>query len=59
LLLPDLYKKAMIASHLACQLVYQRGLNWKPSVITTLPLLLQDPRLTGSFHDLTEAEKKP
>lgn len=50
--LPDIYKKAIIACHLACQLVYQKGLNWKPSVITTLPLLLNDARLTGGFNGL-------
>jgi glutamate dehydrogenase len=49
--LPDSYKKAMIACHLACQLVYQRGLDWKPSIVTTLPLLLEDAHLTGNFSN--------
>lgn len=50
--LPDSYKKAIIACHLACQLVYQRGIDWKPSVATILPLLLQDARLTCGFNGL-------
>lgn len=38
--IPDSHKKAIIASHLGSQLVYDKGLEWEPSVIDVLPLLL-------------------
>lgn len=38
---PDAHKKAIIASHIASTLVYKKGLNWFPSVVEILPLLLQ------------------
>lgn len=42
---PDNHKKAVIASHLAARLVYQRGMNWFPTLIDILPLLLHDKSL--------------
>jgi len=38
---PDMHKKAIISTHIACMLVYSRGLNWAPSVPEILPTLLQ------------------
>lgn len=38
--IPDLHKKALIASSLASHLVYQRGLRWFPTIVDILPLIL-------------------
>ena len=38
---PDLHKKAIIASHLASQLIYTHGLNWRPGVVDILPGLYE------------------
>ncbi len=45
--IPDIHKKAIIASHLASRLVYQRGLQWSPHVRDVLPLICQDKNITG------------
>ena len=37
---PDMHKKAIIATTIACHLVYKRGLSWWPSVPEILPTLL-------------------
>lgn len=38
--LPPIHKKAIIACHIAAQLVYKRGLTWFPSIVDVLPVLL-------------------
>jgi len=38
---PDMHKKAIISTHIACMLVYGKGLAWAPSVPDLLPTLLQ------------------
>ena len=43
--IPDIHKKAMIASHLACRVVYKRGLDWSPTLVGILPLLLSEPEI--------------
>lgn len=43
--IPDIHKKAVIASHIASRIVYKRGLNWFPSLVDILPLILQDHEL--------------
>lgn len=43
--IPEPHKKAIIASHLAAQLVYTRGLDWKPSIVDILPLIWEDPEI--------------
>ncbi len=45
--IPDVHKKAVIASWIASKLVYQRGLEWSPSVIDVLPFLIQDPHIAS------------
>lgn len=40
--IPESHKKAIIASHIAAQLVYRRGLAWSPTVVDVLPLLSQE-----------------
>ncbi len=40
---PDLHKKAIIACFLSQRLVYRKGLEWSPSIIDILPLILEDP----------------
>lgn len=37
---PDMHKKAIISTALACRLVYSRGIAWSPSVVDILPVLL-------------------
>lgn len=41
-LLPQSYKRAMLATHLACQLVYEKGPDWRPTLASSLPLLLDE-----------------
>lgn len=38
---PEHHKKAIIACHIAAHLVYSRGIEWQPSIVDSLPLLLQ------------------
>ncbi|MBN4066616.1 NAD-glutamate dehydrogenase [Simkania negevensis] len=38
--LPDIHKKAVIASYLAATLVYKRGLQWWPTIVDVLPIIL-------------------
>lgn len=37
---PDLHKKCIIATHIACALVYGKGLSWEPSVADMLRTLI-------------------
>lgn len=39
--IPEHHKKAIIACHIASQLVYKRGLSWFPSIVDILPILLR------------------
>ncbi len=39
--IPEHHKKAIIACHIASQLVYKRGLGWLPSIVDVLPVLLK------------------
>lgn len=43
--IPDMHKKAIIACYLASKVVYNRGLNWNPTLIGILPVLLADPEI--------------
>lgn len=40
--IPDHHKKAIIACHLAAQIVYKRGLSWQPSIVDVFPILLNE-----------------
>lgn len=42
---PDIHKKAIIATYIASKTIYTRGVDWSPSIIETLPLLAKDPQL--------------
>lgn len=42
---PDVHKKAIISCFLASRVVYKMGLNWSPTLIGILPILLADPEL--------------
>jgi glutamate dehydrogenase len=44
---PDMHKKAIIACFLAQRLVYRKGLEWSPSIVDVLPLIVNDPEITG------------
>ena len=39
--IPTHHKKAIIACHLASQLVYRQGVDWTPSIVDIFPSLLQ------------------
>lgn len=41
--IPDSHKKAIIAAHIGSNVVYNKGLNWSPSIVYILPLLLKEP----------------
>ncbi len=43
--IPDIHKKAIIATYIASRLVYSRGLQWSPSIVDILPLIASDPDL--------------
>jgi len=43
--LPSHHQKAIIACQIAGRCVYKRGLDWFPSIVDVLPLLLKDPDL--------------
>ncbi len=45
--LPDIHKKAIISCYLGSRLVYTRGLEWLPSIVDVLPLIVTDPKITG------------
>ncbi len=45
--IPEHHKKAMIACHIASQLVYKRGIDWMPSLVEILPIILQDRDVLG------------
>lgn len=40
--IPDHHKKAIIACHIAAQVVYKKGLSWQPTIVDILPVLLED-----------------
>jgi glutamate dehydrogenase len=44
--IPDPHKKAIIACHLAAYMVYKKGVNWSPSIVDILPLILSGTSLT-------------
>lgn len=39
--IPEHHKKAIVACHIAAQLVYERGLSWYPTIVDVLPVLLR------------------
>ncbi|MCB1114746.1 MAG: NAD-glutamate dehydrogenase [Chlamydiia bacterium] len=40
--IPSSHKKAVIACHLSASLVYKKGLDWFPSIVDILPLILRE-----------------
>ncbi len=44
--IPDHHKKAIISRHLASYMVYKKGLDWSPSIVDILPLILAGTELT-------------
>lgn len=42
---PDVHKKAIIATYLASKVVYKKGLEWTASIVDVLPLLCQDSEI--------------
>jgi glutamate dehydrogenase len=47
---PDIHKKAIIACYIASRIVYQRGLDWSPTIVEVLPLIARDPAIVGKFE---------
>ncbi len=45
--MPDIHKKAIIACHIGSHLVYNRGLEWTPSVADILATVATDPDISG------------
>lgn len=45
--MPDIHKKAIISVFLASHLVYNRGLDWAPSVPDVLDSIASDPKIMG------------
>jgi glutamate dehydrogenase len=43
--IPEIHKKAIIASYIASRLVYTRGIYWRPTIADILPVLVKDPLL--------------
>jgi len=43
--IPEIHKKAIIACYIASRLVYSRGINWRPTLVDILPVLVKDPLL--------------
>ncbi|HSX04786.1 MAG TPA: NAD-glutamate dehydrogenase domain-containing protein [Rhabdochlamydiaceae bacterium] len=41
--IPDVHKKAIIATYIASRIVYHRGIEWAPSIADILPLIATDP----------------
>lgn len=44
--IPEHHKKAIIACHIAAYMVYTKGLQWSPSLVDILPLILAGTSLT-------------
>jgi glutamate dehydrogenase len=43
--IPEHHKKAIIACHIASQLIYRNGVNWAPSIVDILPLIEKNKEL--------------
>ncbi|NGX37620.1 MAG: NAD-specific glutamate dehydrogenase [Chlamydiae bacterium] len=41
--IPDIHKKAIIATYIASKIVYSRGLEWSPTIVDILPIIATDP----------------
>ena len=46
--IPDMHKKAIIACYLGSRVVYKMGLDWSPTLVGILPILLADPEVCDS-----------
>jgi glutamate dehydrogenase len=40
--IPDIHKKAIISCYIASKLVYERGIEWEPSIVDILPIILRN-----------------
>ncbi|MEC7838840.1 MAG: NAD-glutamate dehydrogenase domain-containing protein [Chlamydiota bacterium] len=40
--IPEHHKKAVIACHIAAKLVYNKGLDWHPTIVDILPIVLKE-----------------
>ena len=45
--IPDHHKKAIIACYIAAYMVYKKGLDWSPSIVDIIPLILTSTSSTG------------
>lgn len=46
---PESHKEAIISAHVAAQTVYEKGLEWQPTIVEILPILFQDQRIMGEL----------
>lgn len=46
--IPDIHKKAIIATYIASKAVYTKGIDWSPTIVDILPLIATDPDIIGS-----------
>jgi glutamate dehydrogenase len=44
--IPEHHKKAIIACHIAAEVVYKKGLNWSPTIVDILPLIWQENKFS-------------
>lgn len=40
--IPDIHKKAIIATYIASKIVYTRGIDWAPTIVDVLPVILKE-----------------
>ncbi|NGX26872.1 MAG: hypothetical protein K940chlam6_00798, partial [Chlamydiae bacterium] len=46
--IPDIHKKAIIATYIASKAVYTKGIDWSPTIVDILPLIATDPDIIDS-----------
>lgn len=46
--IPQAHKKAIIACYIACNLVYNKGLSWFPTIVDILPVFLEQQEIQHS-----------
>ncbi len=55
--IPEVHKKAIIASWITSKVVYNRGLEWSPTIVDLLPFLCRDPQITKCLYPLPGEER--
>ena len=50
--MPEVHKKAIISCHIASRLVYSKGIDWRPTIVDILPILIKDPLFFKHLNNL-------